>query len=53
MKTHPELPPDLALRDVVTTQEPLLELPPEPPLDPPPSDQQQKPRPPEPFLRRG
>lgn len=34
-------------------QEPLLELPPEPPPDQPPRDQQQQPKPAEPFLRRG
>jgi hypothetical protein len=50
MKTKLEPPPEFASQDVMTTQEPLLELPPEPP---PPDQPQQQPKPPEPFLRRG
>ena len=52
MKMHPEPPPDLAPDDVMTSQEPLFELPPEPPPEPPLADQP-PPKPPEPFLRRG
>jgi hypothetical protein len=53
MKTKSEPPPELAPHEAVTIQqEPLLELPPQPPLDPPP-DLQEKPKPVEPFLRRG
>ena len=52
MKTKPEPPPELAPLDAVTAQEPLLELPPEPP-EPLPDQPPPQPKPPEPFLRRG
>jgi hypothetical protein len=52
MKTNLEPPPELAPHDVVTTEEPLLELPPEPPPEPPREVEQPQPKPPEGFLRR-
>ena len=53
MKTRTEPPPELAPLDTITTEE-ILELPAEPPLDPPPPELPlTEPKPPEPFLRRG